>query len=206
MTLVVEILESMLKGLYQNLPVSLVLTVLAMFVFLYVRKHGWRETLRIWVTAFRTSKEFRRFFLLILCVAMILSRTLLCRSIWSNPLSNVLGTWGFYDQNGELYTENIQNLFLFAPLALLLLWAVQGIKPFASRGKAILFGTASGAIFSGTIELCQLLFKLGTFQICDLVFNTLGAFLGAVVYALWHFRNRKPDQAGNKEQKIGKKP
>ena len=39
-----------------------------------------------------------------------------------------------------------------------------------------------GLIFSVSIEMLQLLLRLGTFQISDIVYNTLGGMLGGVVY------------------------
>lgn len=38
------------------------------------------------------------------------------------------------------------------------------------------------AVFSLVIELAQLLFHLGTFQISDLTYNTLGGAVGGVLY------------------------
>lgn len=38
------------------------------------------------------------------------------------------------------------------------------------------------AIFSFIIEFAQLLFHLGTFQISDLTYNTLGGAVGGVIY------------------------
>ena len=40
-----------------------------------------------------------------------------------------------------------------------------------------------GLIFSVSIEMLQLLLRLGTFQVSDIVYNTLGGgMLGGVVY------------------------
>ena len=38
------------------------------------------------------------------------------------------------------------------------------------------------AVFSFIIEFTQLLFHLGTFQISDLTYNTLGGAVGGVIY------------------------
>ncbi len=86
-----------------------------------------------WFSYFKKSSEFRRTFLLIFYSVMILSRTVLYRSIWTNPLSDVMGGWGLYDADGNLTTEAIENLMLFIPFAVLLLWAFRkellGDKP-----------------------------------------------------------------------------
>ena len=49
---------------------------------------------------------------------------------------------------------------------------------------------ASG-LFSFVIEFSQLLFHLGTFQISDLVYNTLGGTIGGLMYyVIYRFRHR----------------
>ena len=40
----------------------------------------------------------------------------------------------------------------------------------------------AGGLFSFVIEFSQLLFHLGTFQISDLVYNTLGGTVGGLAY------------------------
>ena len=47
------------------------------------------------------------------------------------------------------------------------------------------------AVFSFMIEFTQLLFHLGTFQISDLTYNTLGGAIGGVIYYLGYCRKRK---------------
>lgn len=37
-------------------------------------------------------------------------------------------------------------------------------------------------IFSVTIEMLQLLLRLGTFQVSDIVYNTFGGMLGGLMY------------------------
>ena len=68
----------------------------------------------------------------------------------------------------------------------LLLWAFQ--KELLGESKRIVLGktvwqvTKIVAVFSLVIELAQLLFHLGTFQISDLTYNTLGGAVGGVLY------------------------
>lgn len=42
--------------------------------------------------------------------------------------------------------------------------------------------TIVGLIFSVSIEMLQLLLRLGTFQVSDIVYNTLGGMLGGLCY------------------------
>ena len=124
---------------------------------------------------------------------MILSRTVLYRSIWTNPLSDVMGGWGLYDADGNLTTEAIENLMLFIPFAVLLLWAFRkellGDKP--GLKKTLWVARKTVVIFSFVIEFSQLLFHLGTFHILDLVYNTLGGTVGGLAYyIIYKFRHR----------------
>ena len=126
--------------------------------------------------------------------AMILLRTVLNREIWFDPLGKLLGGWGLYE-DGEFTTESIENFMLFVPFSILLLWAFQ--KELLGESENIRFGknvweaTKVVAVFSFLIEFTQLLFHLGTFQISDLTYNTLGGAVGGVIYYLGYSRKRK---------------
>lgn len=75
------------------------------------------------------------------------------------------------------------------------LWAFQ--KELLDESENIRFGktvweaTKVVAVFSFMIEFTQLLFHLGTFQISDLTYNTLGGAAGGIIYYLGHCRKGK---------------
>ena len=143
---------------------------------------------------FKKSQTFRRVFLLSFYTAMILLKTILNREIWIDPLNKLFGGWGLYE-DGQFTTECIENFILFVPFSILLLWAFQ--KELLDESENIRFGkivweaTKVVAVFSFLIEFTQLLFHLGTFQISDLTYNTLGGALGGVIYYLGYSRKRK---------------
>ena len=125
--------------------------------------------------------------------AMILFRTFLNRNIWFDPLSDVLGDWGLHKSDGSLSTEPIENLVLFIPFVVLLLWAFKNeiIGEDVRIVKVLWKSTVTVGIFSFVIEFSQLLFHLGTFQISDLVYNTLGGTIGGLTYYVtYRFRHR----------------
>lgn len=102
-------------------------------------------------------------------------RTLLNRNLWMNPLSNVMGGWGIWETvNGErqLTTECIENVILMMPFTGMVMWTFDVDK------SVIVKSTKLGLIFSVSIEMLQLLLRLGTFQVSDIVYNTLGGMLG----------------------------
>ena len=119
--------------------------------------------------------------------AMILLRTVLNREIWFDPLGKIFGGWGLYE-DGQFTTESIENFMLFVPFSILLLWAFQ--KELLDESENIRFGKTVWkaikvvAVFSFMIEFTQLLFHLGTFQISDLFFNTIGGLAGGIIYFL----------------------
>jgi glycopeptide antibiotics resistance protein len=98
-------------------------------------------------------------------------------------------------EDGQFTTESIENFMLFVPFSILLLWAFQ--KELLDESENIRFGktvwetTKVVAVFSFMIEFTQLLFHLGTFQISDLTYNTLGGAVGGVIYYLGYSRKRK---------------
>lgn len=135
-------------------------------------------------------------FFLVFYSAMILFRTLLNRNLWENPLSNVMGSWGLYNEKGELTTEAIENLALFIPFAILLLWVLQEKywKEQLRFGQTIWKSVKIVFLFSLTIEFSQLFFRLGTFQLSDLFYNTLGGAVGGVLYFIGDKIKQKCDK------------
>lgn len=121
---------------------------------------------------------------LIFVTSLILFRTLLNRSIWMNPLSDVMGGWGIWETvNGEkqLTTECIENVIMMVPFSAALLWSFG--KKIGNGWKKILWQSGKIAfIFSISIEMLQLLLRLGTFQLSDIFYNTVGGMIGGLIY------------------------
>lgn len=184
MDILKNIIANVLTALYQPFGFSIILTVLFMFLYLYAKEHGWREVFRKWWNAFKEDSTFRRVLILVFYTTMILFRTLLNRNMWANPLSNVIGVWGLHDKEGKLTTEVIENLILFIPFATLLMWTFKDkllndkddLKSVLYQSMKVVF------IFSFVIEFTQLFLRIGTFQLSDLFYNTLGGFSGGLIY------------------------
>ena len=52
--------------------------------------------------------------------------------------------------------------------------------------------TKTAFLFSLAIEFLQLFLRLGTFQLSDLFYNTLGGVLGGMIYWIcWKIRGKK---------------
>ena len=137
-----------------------------------------------WYQKFKESVFFRKLFLLFFVTSMILFRTLLNRNLWMNPLSKVMGGWGIWETvNGEqkLTTECIENVIMMVPFSSVVMWTFK--EKTGNGWKKILWYSGKIAfIFSVSIEMLQLLLRLGTFQLSDIFYNTVGGVLGGLVY------------------------
>ena len=137
-----------------------------------------------WYHKFKESVFFRKLFLWAFVISMILFRTLLNRQLWMNPLSDVMGSWGMWETvNGEqkLTTECIENVIMMAPFSAMVLWTF-GEKIGSGRKKILWCSGKIAFIFSVSIEMLQLLLRLGTFQLSDIFYNTVGGVLGGLFY------------------------
>ena len=179
-----KIVTNVLIALYEPLGFALALTFFFMCSYIFAEKYGWKKMICSWGDKFKTSVKFRRMCVLVFYTSLLLFRTLLNRSIWDNPLTNVIGTWGLYNVNGHLTTETFENMALFVPYMVLLMWCKHD-KIFGqqfSLVKTIWKAIQIVFLFSLGIELLQLILRLGTFQLSDLFYNTLGGFVGGLLY------------------------
>ena len=137
-----------------------------------------------WYQNFKESVFFRKLFLLAFVTSMILFRTLLNRNLWMNPLSDVMGGWGIWEtvnEERQLTTECIENVIMMVPFTGMVIWTFQE-KVVSSWKKTLWQSGKIAFIFSVSIEMLQLLFRLGTFQLSDIFYNTVGGMLGGVCY------------------------
>lgn len=181
MQIIAAIITNVLTALYQPFWFAVILSVL--FMFVYKAYPSIKQAAKDWFSWFKSDPTFRRTFLLVFYTVMILFRTLLNRSMWANPVSNVIGVWGLYNAKGELTTECIENLSLFIPFTVLLLWGAKDrILTKMTIGSVLWNSTKITFLFSFTIEMLQLFLRLGTWQLSDLFYNTLGGVIGGLIY------------------------
>ena len=192
-----KILTNILTALYEPFGFSLLLSFLAMFFYLYAYEptaagKGWKNAIVTWYQKFKESVFFRKLFLLTFVTSMILFRTLLNRNLWMNPLSDVMGGWGIWETvNGErqLTTECIENVIMMVPFSAVVAWTFREMviwtfqeKVGSSCKKILWYSGKIAFIFSISIEMLQLFLRLGTFQLSDLFYNTVGGALGGLMY------------------------
>ena len=186
-----KILTNILTALYEPFGFSLLLSFLAMLFYLYAYESigagkGWKIAMMTWYQKFKESVFFRKLFFLAFVTSLVLFRTLLNRQLWMNPLSDVMGGWGIWETvNGEqkLTTECIENVIMMVPFSSVVMWTFQ--EKIEKGWKKILWHSGRITfVFSVSIEMLQLFLRLGTFQLSDIFYNTVGGVLGGVVYYL----------------------
>ena len=184
-----KILINILTAFYESFGFSILLSFLAMFFYLYAcvpadAGKGWKSAIVTWYKEFKESVFFRKLFLLAFVTSLILFRTLLNRNLWMNPLSKVMGGWGIWETvNGEqkLTTECIENVIMMMPFSAVVMWTFG--EKIGNSWKKILWQSGKIAfIFSVSIEMLQLLLRLGTFQLSDIFYNTVGGMIGGLMY------------------------
>lgn len=85
--------------------------------------------------------------------------------------------------NGEqvLTTEGIENVIMMVPFTGVLMWTFE--EKTGNGWRKILWHSGKTAlIFSVSIETLQLLLRLGTFQLSDIFYNTVGGVIGGLMY------------------------
>ena len=98
------------------------------------------------------------------------------------PFSDIYGGW----MVGELtYTYDFSalwNVIMFVPLCtFLFIFLKSALKRNTAVKQLFIISGISGFLFSGAVEILQIILKAGTFQFSDLVYNTLGSVLGVPV-------------------------
>ena len=97
------------------------------------------------------------------------------------------GLTGMWQVSGRSNITDFENIALMLPFTFLLMWTAKE-KLLKAKGRQICFtsilwySTKVTFLFSLTIEFLQLFLRLGTFQLSDLCYNTLGGAMGGVLY------------------------
>lgn len=130
--------------------------------------------------------------LLSLSCAFIFVMTLFGRTIGQErnfefiPFKSYSNIW--VGGNMEILLQILMNIVMYIPLGFLLPCS---FKLFEKYRYIILVTVIS----SVSIELIQAIFKIGLFEVDDIINNTLGAFIGMVIYAV--FSKLKKRRIGN---------
>lgn len=186
------IMKDLLTMLYQYAGISTILTVLFLFMWKQAEEASWRQIGRNIITQLK-DKSWQKRFVSTLYTVFVLQRTLFNRSPWGNPLGNIIGHWEFF-VNGVPNYDMFENFMLFIPLYPIV--RISGISRYIKHWRKYLL--LSILIIplecSLGIELIQLMTRAGTFQLSDIVYNTIGGVVGGIIYWITHtVKHRKKD-------------
>lgn len=177
------IIADLLENFCAYIIPSLIFAMLMGCLFWNIQKNGIRNVIISYLTEMRYNGRLIYQFLFFLYVYFIFDRTLLSRHFgWSSGLGNIMGGWTLLDpETGKITFEAVENFAFFVPYIILFFLSFNTGK----RGMEILKKSFFiGALTSIFIEMGQMIFKVGEFQISDLVYNTGGAVMGGTIYVL----------------------
>ena len=181
-----KVITDILTTLYEPFWFALMSALLLTIAYMYCYEpegagKGFKPMILAWLGKFKEDAHFRELFFWFFLTVIILFRTLLNRKLWANPLSNVMGGWQFIDDKGNVVVDSIENIIMLIPWTWLLI-AVKNKKNAVRR--PVMYAVKSGFLFSISIEMLQLILRLGTFQLSDICYNTLGGMIGGVMFWL----------------------
>lgn len=110
------------------------------------------------------------------------------------PLREIYRNFRYYHilGSGFFLVNVVGNVAAFMPFGFIL--------PIISRRSRLWYNTVSfGFIFSMTLETLQILLRVGSFDVDDMILNTLGAAFGFVLYKFVQrqrvrYRNRRKER------------
>ena len=163
---------------FKFFPRAIVLSFIVVFAYLFIRDNDRKEIRNKLVSIFK--KPWLVLFLLFL--SFILVCTLFSRQSIV-PYKSILTGLNLYD-NGRWNMQCIENILLFVPYTFFYLQALAPEKPL----KAVFSLSLLTSLF---IELSQLIFWLGAFQLSDLIYNVIGGMIGWGLWNTWKTVTKK---------------
>lgn len=127
----------------------------------------------------KSRKRIVAWMLMVLYIGFIIYTTLLCREPGDYRQYNFQLFWSyqrFFDDIEPQGRQILLNILFFVPFGVLVPFCVDG-----NWKRKLVFTVASACLLSGTVELLQLLYRLGFAEFDDVFDNTIGAAIGAFV-------------------------
>ena len=116
--------------------------------------------------------------ILALFLGIILGATTFTRTPMQGRIVKLIPFWSWYTgivlDDKLLLEQNVLNCLMLAPMGFLLPWITD-------RKVKLRYAFLSGVAVAVVIEGCQLIFKLGWFELDDMIHNGISCLLGSVV-------------------------
>lgn len=182
MVKIIEIIATdILRDISEYIVPSTIFGILITVIIEYEKNLNMVGILKKIKINFIKDKRYKWKLLFFIYIYFILEKTLLDRSFGAtNNLKLALTIPNIFEiNNARDNIEAIENLIFFIPYTFFLL---QGFK--LEKLKNIKNILILGFLTSLLIEVLQFLTNLGTFQLSDLLYNTLGGLIGYILYKL----------------------
>ena len=158
---------------FRFLPRTVVLTFLITFAYLFIKDNDTKEIRDKFLSVIK--KPWLVLFLLYL--SFILVCTLFSRNTFV-PYKSVLKGFKLYN-NGRWSMECVENIILFVPYTFFYLQTLTSHETLKSLKSALVLAFSTSMF----VELSQLIFWLGAFQLSDILYNVVGGISG---WLLWY--------------------
>ncbi len=177
-------LSDLIKTLLRNIVPSSICAVFIMFFIMQLKNTNVKTLAKRWINSFKKSRIFRWQFLFFTYFYMLLYKTLFSRTFTSqDPLKKIMEGWTVQkNSNGNYDFECVENIILFIPYMFLFFKAFYSYSRRHKTVDLVVNAFLLSFFSSLIIEIIQLIFKIGTFQIADLTYNTLGGVIGVILF------------------------
>lgn len=165
------------------------LTAAAALILAAFRRQGWVETRQVLCSLGTVVYLYLVYLITIFSRSPAAEADYVLTPFWSYAFI-------IHYQNRAVLEENILNILLLMPAAVLVCEAAQ-------NRKAVKWITLGALGVSISIEVTQLVLKRGLFEWDDMFHNTLGAYLGSKAWC-WLRKIKKDSKTQNKTQQEAK--
>ena len=191
MSIIQCILQSILLCIYQYFWPAVLLSILILIASNYAHFKEPRDMLKEIYEQLIEQKESRNRAIFKFFLSFFLMRFLLGRGINLKPLNDILNGWNLINEDGRFNTQPLENVIVFAPL-IYMMFICYGNKMLKSLNISSILKKSFllSFVISLSIEICQVIFVLGCFQIVDIIANTFGGVLGGVFFWFYKIHNK----------------
>lgn len=179
-----NILYHILLQIYPSIGTAFIIACMFSYICHLHKNHNVKVFFKEWRIAWKENPRVKYYFFFSFYAVLILLQTILCRSYYADSLKYIMGNWSIFNSSGELNNHILDNILLFIPYTPIL-FITFGNEIFNHKRtlfKIFIQSFFTSCLFSAVIELSQAIFHLGTLQISDWVYNTLGGILGGFIY------------------------